>query len=60
VKSDIEVSLMDMKGSLIEKKRISKGSTIAYFDIQTLYDGIYIVSLISASEKYSKKITINR
>ena len=60
VKFDIKVSLMDLKGSLIEKKNIPKGSTIAYFDIQTLYDGIYIVSLTSASEKYSKKITINR
>jgi len=40
---DLEVSLMDMTGRLIEKKTIYQGSTIAYFDVSTLYKGVYFI-----------------
>ena len=36
---------MNVSGQIVDSKTISKGSTIAYFDIQTLYDGVYLVRL---------------
>jgi hypothetical protein len=39
---------------------ISKGSTIAYFDIQTLYDGVYLVRLNNGTHSTTKKIVVER
>ncbi len=60
VKSNIEVSLMDINGKIIDTKTIRNGSTIAYFDVQTLYDGVYIVKLQRGQETFNKKVIINR
>ena len=40
---DLEISLVDFNGKLIDKKTIFQGSTIAYFDVSTLYNGIYFL-----------------
>jgi hypothetical protein len=40
---DLEISLVDINGKLIDKKAIFQGSTIAYFDVSTLYKGIYFL-----------------
>ncbi len=40
---DLAISLIDSNGKLIEKKIIRQGSTIAYFDVSTLYNGIYFL-----------------
>ncbi len=40
---DLEISLIDINGKLIDKKTIFQGSTIAYFDVSTLYNGIYFL-----------------
>jgi len=40
---DLEISLIDINGKLIDKKAIFQGSTIAYFDVSTLYKGIYFL-----------------
>jgi len=43
LQKDLEISLMDINGKLIEKKTIFQGSTIAYFDVSTLYKGVYFL-----------------
>jgi len=43
LKQDLELSLIDLQGKLIDKKTIFQGSTIAYFDVSTLYKGIYFL-----------------
>ena len=40
---DLAISLIDSNGKLIEKKIIRQGSTVAYFDVSTLYNGIYFL-----------------
>ena len=40
---DLEITLVDFNGKLIDKKTIFQGSTIAYFDVSTLYKGIYFL-----------------
>ena len=38
-----KVELYDQLGRLIEQKILAQGSTIVYFEIDTLYQGIYVV-----------------
>jgi hypothetical protein len=57
VKVDYDITLMDLNGKVIEKSKINKGQTIAYFDIQTLYSGMYIVDI--SSNGISKKYKVN-
>ena len=60
VKYDLEVQLFDITGKLINKSRINTGSTIAYFDTQTLYDGIYIIKVSNGEMQTTKKIIIKK
>ena len=38
-----KVTLYDQQGRLIAKKTLAQGSTIVYFEIDTLYQGLYLV-----------------
>jgi hypothetical protein len=49
VPSDLQVTLLDANGRKIYQTEISKGQTIAYFDIQTLYSGLYYVTISSSN-----------
>jgi hypothetical protein len=60
VKSDLQVSLYDMLGQKIASSAINAGQTIASFDTQTLYDGMYIITIENGKNKQSKKIVIKR
>jgi len=58
VKEDIDVSLTDLAGKTVLTTKINKGQTIAYFDIQTLYNGVYIVKLSNSSSIITKRIDV--
>lgn len=58
VMNDIKVELLDQMGRLIQLKKISKGSTIAYFDTQSVYQGVYILRLTSNNNEITRKIQI--
>ncbi|MEO0895048.1 MAG: YHYH protein [Bacteroidota bacterium] len=60
VKEDMEVELFDITGRLIEAKTIHKGSTIAYFDTQTLYEGMYMVKISNGQLNKVRKILVKR
>ena len=62
VKDDLRVSLLDLSGRVVKKATIKKGSTIAYFDVQTVYEGTYIVQIQNGSSHNSirQKIVILR
>lgn len=60
VQEDIQVRLTDSAGQLIQTATINKGSTIAYFDAQTLYNGLYTVVLSSGGFQSISKIVIAR
>ncbi len=55
---DLNVALYDMTGRLIQSTKIYQGSTIAYIDARTLYNGEYLVRVFNNSESVTKKITI--
>lgn len=57
-KEDIELTLFDMNGKLIQKTILYQGSTIAYFDTKTMYGGSYIVKAFNGKERLAKKIVV--
>ena len=61
VKEDIAIELIDASGKLIEQTAVKKGSSIAYFDIQTVYSGVYFVrfSLVHG-EQITKKVIVKK
>lgn len=58
VKENMEISLFDMSGRLIETKTLFQGSTIIYFDAKTLYSGQYIVRLNHNNGSVTGKVII--
>lgn len=56
--SSIEVSLFDLAGKNMGKTQVLQGSTIAYFDTQTLYAGEYIVKINTNNEEITRKIVL--
>ena len=60
VKNDLDVQLLDVTGKLIAFSKINKGSTIAYFDVQTVYEGAYFVKVSNGTQQTTKVIIIKR
>lgn len=60
VKDDLLVELFDLTGKLVAKTQINKGSTVAYFDAQTLYNGTYMVVISNGENHFTQKIVINK
>ncbi|MFT7452294.1 MAG: hypothetical protein ACI9VN_003025 [Patescibacteria group bacterium] len=60
VKEDIVVSLLDMTGKMIQTATIIKGRTIAYFDVQTVYEGVYILQFSDGESQRSQKVVVTK
>jgi len=60
VTEDLEVSLLDLSGKLIQSKIIAKGSTITFFETETLYAGAYLISVQNGSNISTQKIVIQK
>ncbi len=59
-KEDFTVELFDLSGKLIHSTRINTGSTIAYFDTQTLYAGTYLIKISTENYSTARKIIITK
>ena len=57
---DLKVDLLDVAGRLVSSSRIAKGSTIAYFDVQTVYEGNYLIHISSNGHSIARKIVIRK
>ncbi len=52
LKSDLTITLYDLVGQKVAERKILAGSTLAYFDVSTLYFGNYILKIANTfSEK---------
>jgi hypothetical protein len=49
-KTNRMVQLLDQQGRVLQEKSLLQGSTIVYFDIETLYQGLYFVRMEGATE----------
>jgi hypothetical protein len=52
------VKLMDMGGKVLFTETMNQGSTMCYFDTQTLYQGIYLICIEGPSGKKFSKVII--
>jgi len=59
VKEDLKVELLDLSGKTINEMNINAGSTIAYFDVQSVYSGVYFIRISNASFNKTSKIIID-
>ena len=53
-----DILLADNTGKIIQKSTLYAGSTIVFFDTQTLYSGDYEVRIVNGNNWISKKIKI--
>ncbi len=60
VDEDLEVELLDLSGKVVSISKINKGSTIAYFDVQTVYDGIYLIKISNGELSVTEKVVITK
>jgi len=60
VKKGLIVELIDISGKLISTTKINAGSTIAYFDVQAVYEGAYFVKVSNKRDSFTRKIVIAR
>ncbi|HTL82232.1 MAG TPA: YHYH protein [Bacteroidia bacterium] len=58
VKDNITVTLYDMTGRKIEASVITPGSTIAFIDTQTIYDGQYIIQIANGTNVRTSKVIV--
>jgi hypothetical protein len=58
VTSLMRIQLYDLNGSLLRETQILPGSTISFMDIQTLYNGTYIVKVSDGSHNSMHKINV--
>jgi hypothetical protein len=56
--SDLQVDLTDIAGKKIRKTVIRAGQTIAYFDVQALYAGTYLVTVSSENARKTFRVVI--
>lgn len=59
-KENVEIKLMDVTGKLVDQTTLFQGSTIAYFDTQTLYSGEYFVVIKIGKSESTKKVFIQK
>ncbi len=55
---DRKVTLYDINGKLVQSEIIRQGSTMCYFDLQTIYQGTYLVVVSDGKNSITKKIAV--
>lgn len=55
-----EVQLYDLSGKLIKSTTLLQGQTISYFDVEDVYDGIYLVKINSSEMTKTFKVIIKK
>lgn len=60
VTTDLSVELFDASGKLVKTGMLFKGQTIAYFDVQTVYEGVYWIRVSSGAFSTTEKILVVR
>jgi len=60
VTKKVTITLKDIAGKLIQTTHINPGGTIAFFDIQSLYEGVYLVKINNGQSSITKQIIVKR
>ncbi|MFK8101048.1 MAG: YHYH protein [Saprospiraceae bacterium] len=59
-KDDFQLELLDLNGKVLQTRQIRKGMTIVSFDVQTLYEGAYLVKIANGDHQLTKKVIITK
>jgi hypothetical protein len=54
------VELYDSQGKVVQKTHLYQGSTIAYFDLRTVYSGNYVVVVSNVTERIAQKLVVKK
>jgi hypothetical protein len=60
VKDALKVDLIDVSGKAIKTTTINAGQTIAFFDLQTVYAGIYFIKISNGNNNMTRKIVVSK
>jgi len=60
VKKDLKVELIDVAGKLVKSAIVNAGQTIAFIDVQDVYEGTYIIRISNAVNETTRKVVITR
>lgn len=58
VEENMLVKLYDIKGKMVAEKQFLQGSTIVFFETETLYDGMYILEINNGKSTARKHVAI--
>lgn len=58
VESDIQLELKDMRGRTVASNTIKAGQTIAYFDVSTLYAGVYLMHIADSNKNKAIRVVV--
>ena len=58
LKSDLQLSLYSIDGKLVASSKINAGSSNSFLDIQTLYNGVYVLQATNQSNSLTQKLII--
>ena len=59
-KENLTIQLIDQNGKFIQETILYQGSTLAYFDTQTLYNGDYTVKIIGPTGTIVENVTVKK
>ncbi len=60
VKDNLNVELIDLAGKTIRTTSINAGQTLAFFDLQTVYSGVYFIKISNGNNVITKKIVVTK
>jgi hypothetical protein len=58
--SNRKVELIDALGKVVQTQTLFQGSTMCYFDLQTVYAGIYFVSITDGDKIETSKVVVTK
>ncbi len=60
VKENVKVELYNMSGQLISESKIAQGRTMAYFSLDTVYDGVYLIKFSNGNHTTFRKVIVSK
>ena len=60
IREQVIISIHDLTGNEVAKGFLEQGSTISHTDCSLLYDGVYVVRIISGNRSFKQELVIKR
>jgi hypothetical protein len=57
---DLKVDLIDSLGKIVQSKTIVQGSTLCVFETDTVYNGIYFITITDGTQFQTAKVVIKK